>query len=635
MKKTITLIMVFGIVFLTRINAQNFEWVKTMDGSDRVTSLVTDANENVYATGYFSGTVDFDPGVGTWNLTSLGQGDIFISKMNAAGDFQWVKHIGGTEWEQGNSIALDDKGNIYITGGFQGIVDFNPDTAISESFILTATGASFDIFVLKLNSDGTFTWAKQIGGANTDFGHAIVADYESSIYITGRFIETVDFDPDTYGSYILNSSGYDEAFICKLDSSGNFNWAMKLGQDNYDSGESIKVDSQGNVHTTGVFGGTVDFDPGPGTYNLTSSGGSPDVYILKLTKGGNFLWAKHFESPLWDYTPDIELDNLGNTYCAGGFQGKIDVNPGLGMGDTCFFSSGGSYICKLDSLGNFVWAKHLQGECKIHAIELDDYANVYTTGDFNLTVDFDPGESSTFILSGYDSDVFISKLDSSGQFSWVSQLAGYQTYEVGLALSLYNENVYCAGVFTGTVDFNPDTVATYSRTSDGNDDAFIHKMNQCQLDTSVTQDETSLVANASGVTYQWLNCNNAYAPIAGETNQTFSPSQSGNYAVKIMQNGCVDTSSCYQFSIISILENDLTSDILVYPNPTKGLVKIDLGEVLKEFTVRINDESGKLIRQSTYKETQLFEINLADQPGVYLLIIDSGNKITTLRLIKD
>ena len=359
------------------------------------------------------------------------------------------------------------------------------------------------------------------------------------------------------------------------------------------------------------------------------------MIVLKLSKDGNFLWAEHFESPLWDYDPDIELDNLGNVYCAGGFQGTIDVNPGLGIADTCYFNSGGSYIVKLNSSGDFVWAKHFQGSCKIYSIDLDDYANVYTCGDFNLTVDFDPGENSTFILTGYDSDVFISKLDFAGEFSWVAQLAGYQTYEVGLSLSLHGENMYCAGIFTGTVDFNPDISATYSRTSDGNDDAFIHKMNQCQIDTSVTQHVISLESNASGATYQWLDCNNAYAPIAGETNQTFSPTRSGNYAVKIMQNSCVDTSSCFQFSTISIIENALNSDIMVYPNPTNGLIKIDLGEFLSDFTVSINDESGKLISQSTHKETKILEINLKIQPGIYLLTINSRNKMATIRLIKN
>lgn len=636
MKKIITLSFVLGTVCIHQIKAQNFEWVKSMEGNDRVTSITSDENENIFATGYFSDTVDFDPGAGIWKLAPAGQSDMFISKMNGAGEFQWARQIGGAEWEQGSSITLDGEGNIYITGGFQGIVDFNPDTGISDTLFLNATGTSFDIFVLKLNPDGTLIWAKQFGGNNTDFGHAIIADNESSVYVTGRFIDVADFNPDIDDTYYLNSSGFEDVFICKLDSTGSFNWAMKLGEGDYDSGESIKVDRDNNVYAAGGFSGTVDFDPGTGIFNLTSSSGSLDSYVLKLSKDGNFLWARHFESPLWDYTPAIELDDPGHVYCAGGFQGTIDVDPGPGVADTCYFYSGGSYICKLDTSGDFLWAKHFQGECKILSIDLDDYANVYTTGDFNQTVDFDPDDNDTFILSGYDSDVFISKLDSAGEFLWVAQLAGYQTYEVGLALSLFNENVYCAGVFTGTVDFNPDTAATYTLVSGNNDDAFIHKMNQCAIDTSVMQDASSLTANMSGATYQWLDCNNAYAPIPGETNQTFLPAVSGNYAVRIVRNSCVDTSSCFQFTItISVIENDISNNILVYPNPTKGPIKIDLGEVLDEFTVRIHDESGRLISLSSYRVCRTFEIYLKDKPGIYLLKIHAGDKMATIRLIRN
>ncbi len=634
MKKITTLLI--SISILISVNAQHFEWAKTIDGVNQVTSIITDESENIYSTGYFSGTVNFDPGVGLWTLTAIGQSDIFIAKMNAAGDFEWIKQIGGPEYERSRSIALDEAGNIYITGGFQDTVDFNPATGISDTSFLSATGLSFDIFVLKLDSNGMFKWAKKIGGPNNDLGHAITADSESSVYITGRFIETVDFDPDTIGSYVLTSSGFEDAFICKLDSLGNFCWAMKIGGADYDCGESIKVDNDNNIYTAGGFSGTVDFDPGAGVYNLTSLSGSLDPYFIKLSSTGNLIWARSFESPYWAYNQVIDVDYLGNVFCAGGYQITIDVDPGLGISDTCIFQSGGSFITKLDSSGNFRWAKQFQGECRILSIDLDEDNNIYTTGDFNQLMDFDPDDSSSFILNGYDSDVFISKLDSLDAFSWVAQIAGYQTYEVGLSISVKNGNVYCGGIFTGSVDFDPSATAEYWLTSTvGNNNSFIHKMYQCNLDVSVTQDNLTLTASASGATYQWLDCNNSYSAIAGETNQSFNVTQNGSYAVEITQNACVDTSACCIINDVGILENTFGNTLTVYPNPTDEVIKINLGEPLKEFTVEVTDMNGKRISQSTYKNTEMLEMHLDVPSGIYLMMIHSGNKNATIRLIKN
>ena len=155
------------------------------------------------------------------------------------------------------------------------------------------------------------------------------------------------------------------------------------------------------------------------------------------------------------------------------------------------------------------------------------------------------------------------------------------------------------------------------------------------VNTDVIQNSATLTANATGATYQWMDCDNDYSIINGETGQSFTATQNGSYAVKVTQNGCTDTSACYTVTTVGILENTFSNDITVYPNPTNGIVKIDLGETLSEFVVSIIDVNGKLIRQSTYKNTKMFELNLNVQSGIYLLTINSGNKKATIRLIKN
>ncbi len=155
------------------------------------------------------------------------------------------------------------------------------------------------------------------------------------------------------------------------------------------------------------------------------------------------------------------------------------------------------------------------------------------------------------------------------------------------------------------------------------------------VNVSVTQNGIILTANAIADFYQWLDCNNSYSIINGEISQSFTATQNGSYAVKVTQNGCTDTSACYAVTTVGILENTFSNDITVYPNPTDGSLKIDLGETLSEFIVCIIDINGKLIQQSTYKNTKMIELNLNVQPGIYLLTIDSGNRKASIRLIKN
>jgi hypothetical protein len=173
--------------------------------------IAVDSGGNVYTTGDFQVTVDFDPGVGTFELTPAGQTDIFVSKLDGNGDFVWAKSMGGTGTDFGLSIALDSIGNVYTTGFFGGTVDFDPGAGTTD---LTSAGLD-DIFVSKLDSNGDFVWAKSTGGGLRDQGIGIVIDPGDNIYTTGSFQDTVDFDPGT-GTADLTSSGLSDIFISKL-----------------------------------------------------------------------------------------------------------------------------------------------------------------------------------------------------------------------------------------------------------------------------------------------------------------------------------------------------------------------------------------------------------------------------------
>src|SRR5262249_34496989 len=155
----------------------------------------------------------------------------------------------------------------YTTGNFQDTADFDPGPG---TYNLTSNGSS-DIFVSKLNASGNFLWARAVGGVGIDYSYKIYVDANGNVYVAGTFNGNVDFDPGP-GVYNFALSGNSDAFILKLDSSGNFVWARHMGGASGDAAKSMTIDAGGNIYLTGTFQGTADFDPGPGTYNMTSNG---------------------------------------------------------------------------------------------------------------------------------------------------------------------------------------------------------------------------------------------------------------------------------------------------------------------------------------------------------------------------
>ncbi|PCH96446.1 MAG: hypothetical protein COB85_03580 [Bacteroidetes bacterium] len=386
----------------------------------------------------------------------------------------WAKQIGGTDYNEGISMALDNIGNTYVTGTFTGTADFDPDT--TATYNLTAAGSSTyytDIFVMKLSASGDFLWAKGFGSVLTDKGTDLVISANGNIYITGSFTGTVDFNPDTLSTFNLTSNGstYSDIFVLKLDSLGNFIWAKQFyGGIYHEEAIAIALDNFGNVYTTGYFGGTTDFDPDAGVYNLTTNG-NVDGFISKLNANGDFIWAKQFGGTSTDKGTSLAIDGSGNVIVTGVFSGLVDFDPNVGTYNL-YANPYASYLCKLDVSGNFIWAKKIEstdGTVFITSVGIDANNNVYTTGSFPGTTDFDPDVTAVFDLTALSSyaDIFVSKLDSWGNFVWAKQLAGTSSHASNVIEVDNVGNCYIGGYFHGQVDFDPDVSAEYNLYASG------------------------------------------------------------------------------------------------------------------------------------------------------------------------
>lgn len=159
--------------------------------------------------------------------------------------------------------------------------------------------------------------------------------------------------------------------------------------------------------------------------------------------------------------------------------------------------------------------------------------------------------------------------------------------------------------------------------------------NVSSVTTTVTDSLTITADNANG-TYQWLDCNNGMSVIADSTNQSINPQGSGNYAVEITENGCVDTSDCVNFIRSSILKNTFSTNLSVYPNPTSGSFAISFANIQEEIVVELVTISGQVLGSRTYNNTNYISLNVKQPNGVYLLKVkDNKGNSAIIKLIKN
>ena len=454
MKKTFLIVLLlFSYIFIfAQLNP--WLWTKNAGGisEDWSYNIAVDVSGNSYITGYFKGSATF----GSTNLTSKGCIDIFIAKLDSSGNWLWAKKAGGTDWDGGLGIAVDASGNSYVTGYFA-------DSAIFGSTTLTGNEGD-NIFVAKLDSNGNWLWVKKAGGTGYDGGLGIEVDASGNSYVTGDFSGTV-----TFGSTTLTSRGNSDIFVAKLDSSGNWLWAKKAGGKGYDKGHGIAVDAVNNSYVTGIFEGSATF--GSTTLINKSSEYYYDIFIAKLDSSGNWLWAQNAGGTGSDWGNGIAVDASGNSYVTGYFDSDAT------FGSTTLTSNGGYdiFVAKLDSSGNWLWAKNAGGTGTDwgNGIAVDASGNSYVTGYFLSTATF--GDITLTSYGG--TDIFIAKLDSSGNWLWAKNAGRTGGEGNGIAID-NNGNSYVTGILfcNDTDSATSENITSYESDESLNIDIFVAKV---------------------------------------------------------------------------------------------------------------------------------------------------------------
>ena len=565
-----------------------FDWVNGIEilgtnlGDSSCEDVKTDAMGNVISAGWFKGNIDFDTdptfGVNTY-LNSNGQQAGYLQKVDANGDFVWAVKLGSTGTVRLFGLDVDAAGNSYVSGYFFGTADMDPGSGVEE---LIAVGGA-DVFIVKINADGTLGWARQIGDVGNEIGYSLVLDDAGNITLAGVFEGTVDMDPGT-GTTQLTSVGYSDMFVSKLDPAGDLIWARQLSPTTPGNGHEEElehtIDGDGNLLVTGWFAAGFDFDPGPAVLELTTTGNT-DLFVLKLDPNGDLVWVKQVGSSSSAglvLGEGIGTDLADNVYIAGRFTNITDFDPGPGLLQLPPFSDG-TYILKLDANGDFQWVREIVGNQSDVARDIAVAADgtSYTVGYFTGTPDFDNGPGTFTITSSFSgtADVYILKLDATGNFVWAGAMGSSET-DFGKAIHLSDDGtLHAIGNYSDPVD------SIYP-----------------ELDFDPGPAEATILSN--------------------------SANPQGFFLVQLTDNGSVGMAA-----------NTDDHTLAVFPNPSAGTVAIDLRGVTGPRALRVLDRTGRLVQEVALRDPLVLDHQLPEQPGLYLVqVVTASGSVLSSRVVR-
>jgi hypothetical protein len=553
------------------------------------TGIAVDMLENIYITGYTYSSDFPSTSNALQNNFNGGNVDIFISKINNSGSLTYSSFFGGNNDETSSEIIIDTQNTIYITGGTNS-TNF-PIT--SNAYQASLTGVNNDAFILKINiNSNTILYSTYFGGWQNDYSNHIVLDNSGFLYITGKTASTVF--PLSSDALQTNLSGSNDAFVSKMDTLGNLIYSTYLGGNNYDIATCLTLNSLNNIYILGETYSS-NFPTTSGVIQSTI-GGSKDIFISKIGTCSNS------SSYIYETSCSAYTSPSGNyTYTTSGIYN-----------DTILNSKGCDSIITIN----------LTILSPVNVVEYQTACNSYTWIDGNT---YNSSTNSPIYIfpnaaaNGCDSIITLNLTINNSTSSTINP-------------EVCNNYTSPSGLYNWTTSGNyTDTLQNIN----GCDSIIYINLTVNTIDTSVNKNQNVLTANQNGGTYQWVDCDNNYSPLTGETNQQLIVNNNGSYAVIISTNNCTDTSSCITVTNTSV--NDIKlNKILLHPNPFKNYISLTSLNQKQIKSVVIFDNLGKIIYQDMNINNITNNINTQNwSNGIYLIrITDSANRSFSVKLVK-
>ncbi len=405
-------------IFVTKINADySYGWTRTMGDwdEDEGHAVTTDSAGNIYVTGYFKETVNFaESWAGDDTKTSPGGENIFITRINADGSYAWTRAIGKGGPSYGNDVATDTSGNIFATGEFWGdTVNFAEDWGGSD---LKTSAGKADIYIMRINADGSYGWAKRIGNTGLDRGFAITVDSSGKIYVTGDFYHyATNFAEDWGGSDIKTPVSNYEAFVTSLSDSGTYGWTRKIGGDHVDRGKDIALDTSGNIYIAGELIGSGNYAQDFGGSDIVTSAGSYDGFIMRINSDLSYGWTRRIGADGTDLTNALVLSG-SNIFFSGAFSNTVNFAADWSGNDSkTSLGSWDAFVSRIGTDGSYGWTMKMGQSSTEDAtgISLDASGSLLVSGKFGSSVDFglDFGTRDVKTAPAFGSEAFLTRIN--------------------------------------------------------------------------------------------------------------------------------------------------------------------------------------------------------------------------------
>jgi len=642
--------------FLVQFNTAGVrQWGTYYGGSsgDNGLSCAVDASDKVYMAGVTASTNGIAT-VGSHQPTYGGFPDAFLVQFDSAGVRQWGTYYGGISDDYGESCAVDIYGRVYLAGwtsSSNGIASVGCHQPTLEG--------GLDAFLVQFNSAGIRQWGTYYGGTAEDNGWVCAVDASDKVYLVGTTNSSNGIA--TVGSHQPTFGGWGDAFLVQFDATGVRQWGTYYGGGTftyYSDWWGCAVDASGKVYMAG----TTNSSSGIATVGSHQPvfGGNSDAFLVQFESSGVRLWGSYYGGTGSDLGYSCAVDASGKVYMAGngGAPGTIIATTGShqptsgGWGDAFLVQF---FECQIGT------STDVQTSCNsITWIDGNTYTSSTNTPTYTIAGGAANGCDSVVTLNFSHNPVTGTDVQTScNSITWLdgntyTSSTNTPTYTiVGGAVSgcdslvtlnlTINANsstdvvAACDSItwLDGTTYAVSTNTPTYTLINEAGCDSVITlNLTIINNDTSITQNINTLSAGATGATYQWLDCNNGNAIILGETNQSYSPASSGNYAVVVSKNGCTDTSACINFIITGISDLE-KSFVKISPNPTTAEFIIELASFSPKTQLKIVSVEGKTVYTNNTINANKIVINAADwSTGVYMVKITDEQSSQVVKLIK-
>ncbi|MCG3165097.1 MAG: hypothetical protein POELPBGB_00858 [Bacteroidia bacterium] len=532
----------------------------------------------------------------------------------------WAKYGLHTDYTEGFAVCIDSEGNTYLSGFFKGNTLVFGNTTLTNS---DNTNSTFDIFIVKYDSDGNLQWAKSAAGpAADDWCYDMTCDALGNVLLTGFFRGS----SITFSNTTLTNPGF---FLVKFDGLGNVIWARDaIG--NCET-RSVVTDENNNIFITGWFNtSTLQIE----NITLTNGGfvGTKDYFIAKYDPSGNVEWAKKAGGIGNDQGMGVSTDLSGNVYVTGDFKSSTITFGTITLSNTNSDSLD-VFVAKYNSEGTVIWANKEGGMSSDggQCIVTSPVGNSYVTGWYYSST-FQFGNNTINRVGPWgNKDMFVAKYDSTGNVIWSKSVVSiYDVNAWSIALDM-SENIFIAGGYAGTVDFGAFSLVS----SGGIDPAFVVKYNsegteQCAFKLSSGGDDWLIISVDD---YGNLYLGGDWAGASGIS----------NLPVVGFENAFI---SKFRFNCEPVAIDNFMKDncITTYPNPATTHITIEMnslpiaiGNRTSNYECRIMNTTGQLVTLSVVEgQRSTFDISFL-APGLYLLQVfdESGALLKTEKVVKE